>query len=382
MEARKDFFPEYKPGLLERWGIKILQDYVRQEERKNGPGNGQIPADFFPESNRIIRWVTFWAMHAGFWTTCGIILVEKLFPESPEFLSPIFIEKWTYAGLALLLGTILEFYILYKLGLWGAYRLTSLAGMELEDDPELLTGNVNLLARMALEIPDPDLKLLGIDPLRLTDKRSFLAATFLYKAKVLLSNLLAKIVLRKVLARNSLRVYTDFIAAPITAIWDGIVIYSILSELRIRLISRVLAREITEQILEKKDFLSTNAKLAFLAAVGNSVVFTQRFHPNLEYLLVKLFKAFDIASDATIFDDLETFATLIRNLEESEKEACLRLLCLACSFDGKLSSFETKHIKRILGKEAEPRLASIAELSRYIRSGNLEACREKSNLFS
>lgn len=380
MDATSDILSEYKPGTLEKWGIRVLENYVRRDKERGKKSD--LPEDFFPASTRLIRWATFWGLQIGFWTTYLIIVVEKLFPESPEFLSSAFLEKWAYAGAALAFGTVLEFYLLYKLGLWAAFRLIRLSGMELENDPDLVTGNANLLSRMALEIPDPDLKLFGIDPLRLTDKRSLLIRTFFYKAKVLLSNLIAKIVLRKVLARNSLRVYADYIAAPITAIWDGVVMYLILQELRIRLLSRIIAKEVTDQILSRKSDLSEDAKVAFLAAVGNSVVFTQRFHPNLEYILIKLYKGFGMNSSRHSYDDLETFGGLVSKLSEKEKEACLRLLCLACSFDGKLSSFEAKHIKKVLGEEAKGRLESIETFSAYIRKGNLEACRENSRLFS
>ncbi|TGM12794.1 hypothetical protein EHQ81_12980 [Leptospira selangorensis] len=380
MTERAESYSDYKPGVLEKWGIKILRNYVngdKEGEKLLGPS-----PDFFPKSTRIIRWASFLGLQIGFWTTYFIILVEKLFPESPETFSPEFIEKWSYAGAALAIGTILEFYLLYKLGLWAAYKLTKLSGIELEEDPDLVTGNANLLSRMALEIPDPDLKLLGIDPLRLTDKRSLLIRTFFYKTKVLLSNLIAKIVLRKILARNSLRVYADYIAAPITAIWDGVVMYLILKELRIRLLSRIIAKEVTDEILKNKDKLSKEGKIAFLAAVGNSVVFTQIFHPNLEYMLIKMHKGFGSNSQNGSLDDLDTFGSLVSQLSKEEKKACLRLLCVACSFDGKLSAFETKHIKRILGEEAKENLDSIRILSEYIRKGNLEACRERSRLFS
>ncbi|PJZ77733.1 LBF_2804 family protein [Leptospira neocaledonica] len=380
MNVRAESYSDYKPGFLEKWGIKVLRNYVneeKEEERTLGPSS-----DFFPKSTWLIWWASFLGLQIGFWTTYFIILVEKLFPESPEVFSPEFIEKWSYAGAALAIGTIVEFYLLYKLGLWAAYKLTKLSGIRLEEDPDLVTGNANLLSRMALEIPDPDLKLLGIDPLRLTDKRSLLIRTFFYKTKVLLSNLLAKIVLRKILARNSLRVYADYIAAPITAIWDGVVMYLILKELRIRLLSRIIAREVTDEILRNTDRLSKDTKVAFLAAVGNSVVFTQGFHPNLEYMLIKMHKGFGLNSPNGSLDDLDTFGSLVSQLSKEERKACLRLLCIACSFDGKLSSFETKHIKRILGEEAKENLDSIRILSEYIRKGNLEACRERSRLFS
>nr|WP_243393233.1 hypothetical protein [Leptospira perolatii] len=371
---------EYNPGFLEKWGIGVLKNYVKRaplEKDPSGPGS-----KFFSQSGKIIWWSFFWGLNIGFWTTFGITIVEKIFPESPELWSFQFYEKWAWTGGALIVGTLLEFYLLYELGLWAAFRITQLAGMHLEDDPDLFTAKSNLLARMALEIPDPDLKLLGIDPLKLTDKRSLLVRTVLYKAKVLLSNLVAKIVLRKVLARNSLRVYAEFIAAPITAIWDAVVLWLILSELRIRLISRVIAEDIVAQIFANERRLTKEAKLAFLAAVGNSVVFTQRFHPNLEYLLIKMYKNFGIRTEDFVFDDLETFAKLIAGLKKEDREACLKLLCLACSFDGKLSSFEAKYLKKILGQDAEQHLELIRELSSYIRTGNLEACRERSRLFS
>ncbi|MEI1276838.1 hypothetical protein V6Z05_00795 [Leptospira venezuelensis] len=380
MTVRAESYSDYKPGVLEKWGIKILRNYVdaeKEEEKGLGPST-----DFFPKSTWIIRWASFLGLQIGFWTTYFIILVEKLFPESPETFSPAFIEKWSYAGAALAIGTIVEFYLLYKLGLWAAYKLTKLSGIRLEEDPDLVTGNANLLSRMALEIPDPDLKLLGIDPLRLTDKRSLLIRTFFYKTKVLLSNLIAKIFLRKILARNSLRVYADYVAAPITAIWDGVVMYLILKELRIRLLSRIIAREVTDEILQNKDKLSKEGQIAFLAAVGNSVVFTQIFHPNLEYMLIKMHKGFGLNSHDGSLDDLDTFGSLVSQLSKEEKKACLKLLCIACSFDGKLSAFETKHIKRILGEDAKENLDSIRILSEYIRKGNLEACRERSRLFS
>lgn len=368
---------EYKPGLLERWGIRVLADLARRDKRSPGNWDAQ---EFGSGSKKVIGWTVFWALHTGFWTTFFIILVEKLFPENPELWSPVFLEKWTWTGLALLLGTVLEFYLLYRIGLSSVYRMTRLAGLDLQEDPDLITSVSNLLSRLALEIPDPDLKLLGIDPYRLTNKQSLFLTTLLYKAKVFLSNLVAKIVIRKILARNSFRVYADFVAAPITAIWDAIVLYIILKELRTRLLTRIVSKELVDDILARKESLSRNAQIACMTAIGNSIVFTQRFHPNLEYILIKLHKAFQIENYHFRLDEWESFEKLLRDLNESERDFCLKILSITCCFDGKISSFEKKHLPLVFGKDSAERLIWVQKLADAINDGDLEKSRELARL--
>ncbi|TGM97882.1 LBF_2804 family protein [Leptospira yasudae] len=363
---------EYKPGILERWGIGILNDLAKRDKRSLGSWDSQ---EFGSGSKRIIRWTVFWSLQTGFWTTFVIILVEKFFPENPELWSSVFLEKWTWTGLALLLGTVLEFYLLYRIGLASVYQMTRLAGLDLQEDPDLITGVTNLLSRLALEIPDPDLKLLGIDPYRLTNKQSLFLTTLLYKAKVFLSNLVAKIIIRKILARNSFRVYADFVAAPITALWDAIVLYIILKELRTRLLTRIISKELVEEILSRKDKLSKEAMIGCMTAIGNSVVFTQRFHPNLEYILIKLHKAFQIEDYHFRLDEWESFEKILNGLDQTEKDFCLKILSITCCFDGKISSFERKHLPLVFGKDAEERLIWVQKLADAINEGDLESAR-------
>ncbi|TGK26918.1 LBF_2804 family protein [Leptospira stimsonii] len=368
---------EYKPGILELWGIRVLRNRALRDKRSPGNWTRQ---EFGAGSRKIIGWTVFWSLQTGFWTTFFIILVEKLFPDSPELWSPVFLEKWFWTGLALLSGTILEFYLLYRIGLSSVYKMTRLAGLDLEEDPDLITGVSNLLSRLALEIPDPDLRLLGIDPYRLTNKHSLFITTLLYKAKVFLSNLVAKIVIRKILARNSFRIYADFVAAPITAIWDAIVLYVILKELRTRLLTRILSKELVEEILSKRNSLSREAKIACMTAVGNSVVFTQRFHPNLEYILIKLHKAFQIENYHFRLDEWESLEKLLKDLNEEEKELCLKILSVTCCFDGKISSFERKHLPLVFGEKSKERLEWVESLAKSIGRGDLEEARESSQL--
>ncbi|WP_207767170.1 LBF_2804 family protein [Leptospira adleri] len=368
---------EYKPGILELWGIRVLQDLAQRDKRSPGNWTRQ---EFGSASRKIIGWTVFWSLQTGFWTTFFIIVVEKIFPDAPELWSSVFLEKWFWTGLALLFGTLLEFYLLYRIGLSSVYKMTRLAGLDLEEDPDLITGVSNLLSRLALEIPDPDLRLLGIDPYRLTNKQSLFITTILYKAKVFLSNLVAKIVIRKILARNSFRVYADFVAAPITAIWDAIVLYIILKELRTRLLTRILSKELVEDILSRKNSLSREAKIACMTAIGNSVVFTQRFHPNLEYILIKLHKAFQIENYHFRLDEWESLEKLLKDLNEEEKELCLKILSITCCFDGKISSFERKHLPLVFGEKSEERLVWVESLAKSIGRGDLEDARELSKL--
>ncbi|WP_246057292.1 LBF_2804 family protein [Leptospira gomenensis] len=376
MENKSDSV-DYQPGILERWGIRVLSDLSQRDKTSLGKWTKE---EFGSSSRKIIAWTVFWAFQTGLWTTLFILLVEKLFPESPELWSSVFFEKWFWTGAALLVGTFVEFYLLYKLGLSSVYKLTRTAGFDLKEDPDLITGISNLLSRLALEIPDPDLKLLGIDPYRLTNKRSLFITTLLYKAKVFLSNVVAKIVIRKLLARNSFRVYADFVAAPVTAFWDAIVLYIILKELRTRLLTRAISENLVGEILEIQDSLGRDAKIACMTAVGNSVVFTQRFHPNLEFILIKLHKAFRIENYHFRLDEWESLELLLPALNDSEKELCLKILSVTCCFDGKISSFEKKHLPLVFGQRSEDRLRWMERLASAIRNGDLDEAKELSSL--
>ncbi|WP_207796095.1 hypothetical protein [Leptospira ellisii] len=71
---------------------------------------------------------------------------------------------------------------------------------------------------------------------------------------------------------------------------------------------------------------------------------------------------------------------LLPALNESEKELCLKILSVTCCFDGKISSFERKHLPLVFGERSEERLRWMERLASAIRRGDLEESKELSSL--
>jgi hypothetical protein len=252
-----------------------------------------------------------------------------------------------------------------------AYLMAESANLELTEEPELITPVPGMLARIALEIPDPALRLFGIDPYKTLNKKTVLIKTILYKLKVMVSNLTAKVLLKAILGRTGLRFYVEYISAPITGLWDGYVTYKILSELRKRIISRKIAEKILIFIRNRHSNISEIGKQTLLRAIANSIVFTKTFHPNFEYLLLKLVKEFRIEFDMNEMDDKIQFEKSISKCLPDEAKLAFTIFQIASCFDGVLSDEELDLFPKLFSGFNASDLKEISELSKLIHDGHL-----------
>ena len=107
----------------------------------------------------------------------------------------------------------------------------------------------NILARAALEVPDPVIHYLGIDPFKhLSRSKLFLVAAF-YNAKVILSSMAVKYVLIRFAGKGEARAAFSWVAIPITGLWDAFTLYKVAHEARLRLFGHKLAEHIVTDIL-------------------------------------------------------------------------------------------------------------------------------------
>ncbi len=257
-------------------------------------------------------------------------------------------------------------------GLYEAYLMAESANLELTEEPELITPVPGMLARIALEIPDPSLRLFGIDPYKTLNKRTVLIKTILYKLKVMVSNLFAKVLLKAVLGRTGLRFYIEYVSAPITGFWDGYVTYKILHELRKRIISRKIAELILDHIKVQHSEISDIGKMTLIRAIANSIVFTKTFHPNFEYILLKLAKEFDIKFDIDEMDDKDKFEASILKCPLAEATLAFSVFQITSCFDGILSREELDLFPKLFPALNQVDIEQTAELSRLIGSGYLK----------
>ncbi|TGN14313.1 LBF_2804 family protein [Leptospira ilyithenensis] len=358
----------HSPGLLEKWGRKVLFSFAEKETDKKS--NDQF--NFRQSSNRIIWRGSFLSFLIGFVPSFLFVYVNFLLPQAEESVLESRIVHIIYVLLLIVFFTLIEFYLLFKLGLYESYRIAELANIELEDEPELVTPIPGMLARIALEIPDPELRLFGIDPYQRLNRRTLALKTLLYKIKVILSNILAKFALKALIGRGSLRLYIEYVSAPITGFWDAYVTFLILKELRMRVITRKIAERIIIEINAVSINLTANGKLACLQAIANSIVFTKTFHPNFEFLLLKLVKCFGLNSDLKDLDKLSEFQKTLSLCNPFERKLAFHLFLIGSCFDGNLSEEEKSILPAIHPDFSEEEWKSTKELSQHIRSGELK----------
>lgn len=356
----------YKPGILEQWGRRVLisiRTSAKKEEHKTETGFSDV-------SKKLIFWGSFWSFWIGFFPSVLFVYLSYYLPSfSFASLSDISYQG-LFAFLTLLtIITVFEFYLLFRLGFYLSYQMAKAADVALADEPELITPIPGMMARLVLEIPDPRIRLYGIDPYKHLDERALFFRTVLYKSKVFLSNIFAKFLLKVILGRTSLRFLIEYVSGPITGIWDAVTTYIILFELRKRIITRKLADSLLIQIKSK----SKNPKLieSVLRSVALSIVYTKTFHPNFEYLLFGLLGLLPNRETLQNLDDWEGFVLSLEPLTEKEKQWPISIFAICASFDGKLNTEELNAFSGLSEHSPTWILDRVRHLSATIQKGEL-----------
>ena len=254
-----------------------------------------------------------------------------------------------YAWWALVLGvtvvaSIAEIAFLYWDTLRSVHELSRQAGLALfhgKKDDDVMVATV--LARAALELPNPVENRWGINPRRESNKWTLLFASLLYKAKVGISNFLFKALVRRMLARvlvrQALANVLAFVAVPVTAVWNGYVCWRVMREARLRAMGPSAIRELVEVIFADHPQLDEAGRVAALRAVAAAIVRTQDLHPNL----LTLFD--EVAAKAKYegkeeLDDPGAFLRSLAGLSAESRRLAIQVLAIACIVDGQLARRE------------------------------------------
>ena len=200
---------------------------------------------------------------------------------------------------------------------------------------------IDSLARAALELPNPvDLKV-GVNPHREAKKWRLVLISLAYKAKVGVTNFLVKLLIRRVLSRVALRGLLPFVALPVTAAWNGIVMWLVLREARIRAMGPSAVEELVQVVFDDAPQLSEQGRLSAVRAVASAIVRTQDLHPNLVRLLSTVSRrAGDTGKNE--LDDVGLFLSNLKTLEAAELKVTVQILAVAFVVDGRLTPREKK----------------------------------------
>ena len=362
-------FKQKRTSFLERFGIYYLGIFGKRELTHH-------VFDFTDEElnkkiNRISNKGIFLSALTGLlcvWPTVFIDLSKQNEPWLIHY-------AWTWG--VTLVSVAIEFYVLFIIALKAVHEVSELINIHSHKKDFLKVGpfNVtNILARTALELPDPEMEILGIDPFEQISKKNLFILGLLYKLKIILTNLISKFLLRKGFGNMISGVSINYIALPVECFWNGVVLHRVVEEARLRLFGFALSNHIADNLLHDHliEQLSDEAKIGCLRAVGNAVVMAKNYHPNMIILLLRFQQLLRIDKDNR-YDDWNLFLESLQKVTEKERNFLLDLFTIAVAFDGKISKLEMDKTKEAYGKDYdlfEPRLVT---LTKHLKAGRLHA---------
>lgn len=282
-------------------------------------------------------------------------------------------------GGALLL-MLVEFALLFWLGLRTVHLIACVTQQHRAEDDPFLPGDdavSNLLARAALELPDPVVRFLGVDPMKYVSVPKLLVVGLIYKAKVILTTVAAKFLLRRLGGKLALRIGLAWVSVPIAGLWNAWVMQRVADEARFRLFGRCLANHLVDEVLDAGFIgkLTPLAREGAIRAISTMLVMTQHYHPNMLMLLVRFSETLAV-EDAVAYDDWPAFLALLRQLTPEERYFLLDLLCVAAAFDGRLSRLQQRLLPNAFGASTPVYMTRIRQLIRLIRTGQIHAASE------
>ena len=293
------------------------------------------------------------------------------------------LDEFTYYALyggVVLVMLCVELLVLFWLGLKTVHGLACLTGHHRASDDPYLPGDdavPNILARAALEVPDPIIHYLGIDPLKHLSKSKLFLVAFLYKAKVVLSGLAVRFLLIRLFGKGEARTAFSWVAIPITGIWDAFTLYKVAREARLRLFGNKLAEHIVNDMLTDELIaqLSPKAREGSVRAVATMMVLAQNYHPNMLVLLLRLCDTFNI-DDSYEYDNWEDFLVVLDEVSTEERYFLLDLLSVSAAFDGHLSQLERHHLPEAFKELTETYMQRTEKLKNLLLNGQLHAAKE------
>ncbi len=377
-EEKSSYIREEQPSFLEKIGVK----YYRYLSNKFGTEDIQniniddLPPDVILQalSSNITVFAAALAFGIGALTSFVSIWVEWTYQESMETTT-----YYILYGCVLATMLLIEMVVLFWLGLKTVYSLSCLTGHNQATQGSCLPGDdavPNILARAALEVPDPIIHYLGIDPLKHLSKSKLFLVAILYKAKVLLSGLAVKFVLIRFLGKGETRAAFSWVAIPITGLWDAFTIYKVAREARLRLFGNKLAAHIvndmlTDTFIEK---LSPKTREGSIRAIATMMVLAQNYHPNMLILLLRLTDTFKIEENCE-YDNWDDFLLLLEQVSTEERYFLLDLLSVSAAFDGHLSQLEKHHLPEAFKELTDVYMERTEKLKNYLLNGQLHAAK-------
>jgi hypothetical protein len=362
-------FKQRKVSPMEKFGVYYLNLFRKKD-------NTTHVFEYTDEQlvstvNRISYKGMFLSALTGFICVWPSVYIGVLMQDKPWYI------QYGWVAVVTLVSVIIEFYLLFVIALKAVHEVSELTNLRMHDKDFLQDGPfsiTNILSRAALELPDPEMHILGIDPFKLVSKKNLLLLGLLYKCKIVLTNFIARWLLTHTAGKTIFRISINYIALPVECFWNALVIQRVVHEARLRLFGFALCNHLADHILEQGllDELSPEAKNGCIRAIGNAVVLAKNYHPNMIVLLLRFQHLLHINKDHH-YDDWGLFLKTLEKVSLKERFFLLNLFTIAAAFDGRISHLEADTMKDAYGEYYDKYHPRLITLTNYLKSGRLHA---------
>lgn len=334
------------PNIMER----KASEYLRSA-RGRGPSQRSGPqADDSAAFRRIRRVAVVWAGLFG--TVSGAIiggtemyvrLIVLASPESFEWREhlPTWAMFYAFVGLV----TVVEMAFLYWNTLRAIVKIGQTADVPFDGDSHaaLLTSG---LARSALEIPNPQREIYGIDPYALISGWRLMAQNLLYKLKVGATSFIVRVLCRRILARAFIRGVIPLLAIPLYAIWNAIITWRVINQAWIRALGPFVVDQILACVSLAKGSLREHGREMILHGMGEMIRRGGDAHPSYVMLLSRLIPELGTGQDRLQIDWTGRRKTL-QTLNDDERSTLLEVLTMTSLLAGKPRKSQTAFLRDV-----------------------------------
>lgn len=289
------------------------------------------------------------------------IIAENLYQSGPPETHQS-TQYWLLFGGITGIAAIIEIVYLYYITLRAVHKIAGICDLKLDHQSHHSPSIATDLIRAAMELPSPQDGDPHIDPYRGYPKWRLIIVGIIYKTKVMASNAIFKIVVRKIFLRGAARAWLEFLAIPVTAFWNGIVTYWILREARIRALG---PSAITQSLPNLLTDSATHQPAQ--RAIGCCIHASHDLHPNLAHMLrITRELTNTIITDAP--ENLQKFHQSLTPLNPTQQQTVLHILTLATIIDGRVARNESQLLKNTAQHINSPPLDPKPILNTFLKS--------------
>eukprot|EP01012_Entosiphon_sulcatum_P060997 TRINITY_DN8626_c0_g1_i3.p3 TRINITY_DN8626_c0_g1~~TRINITY_DN8626_c0_g1_i3.p3 ORF type:complete len:222 (+),score=52.03 TRINITY_DN8626_c0_g1_i3:687-1352(+) len=153
--------------------------------------------------------------------------------------------------------------------------------------------------------------------------------------------------MRRLLGRSFAKALT-FLSAPIVMIWNAIITWKVMADVRLVVMGSALILRLVDQLVPMGDAESFGPVMReqIFRALAAVIVKNAEIHPNVELLLRFLrSRVGDVFVEQ--IDNFELFLQELAKCADEEKVRILEFLCLACLADGALQRRDRRFLERV-----------------------------------